>query len=243
MSSRSRSKPLDLLAPAPLPGTWGLVVGMAGIHLTTAWISWVRDWSPFWYAFILDRSPLLREGLGGQTARMVARGEHWRLLTSVFLHGDLLHMLVNAGSIWVLGRLLEPLLGTWRWLGWFVLGGLGASLASHLSGVRASDGASGGAFALLGAALILGLRLRPHLSPEDSHLLGKPLWGFTAINLFLSFVLPWIDAIGHVAGLAIGLLLGALAYSPESPAPRWLNAAWGAGLIGVFGLALIQSRW
>ncbi|MBN2798886.1 MAG: rhomboid family intramembrane serine protease [Deltaproteobacteria bacterium] len=237
MSSRSPSERLDLTAPAPIPATWGLVALTGAVHLLTGLIAWERGQAGLFAALVLDRSPVLRASVGGQVASLVDAGQWWRLVSSVLLHGDLGHLGVNLVSLWVLGRLLEPLLGSVRWLGWFFLGGVGASIGSHLAGVEASDGGSGGAFALLGAAAVLGWRLRDQLDEDDAWMMGPVLWGFIALNLVLSVVLPWIDATGHAVGLGVGLLLGALARRPGQVAPRGTVALWGLWL-GACAVAL-----
>lgn len=189
--------------------SWSLALLLLLVHLLSgAWLLAEHELS-WWDALLLDRDVGARIAVGGQYRTLVESGQSWRLFTSVFLHADALHLVVNSVAVLSLGRLLEPWVGGLRLLSWFCVGGVGASLASQLAGMTQSDGASGGAFALLGAAVVLGLRLRPKLRhAEDRRLLGPVLWGFVALNLVLSFALPFIDAVGHLGGLGIGLLLG-----------------------------------
>lgn len=156
----------------------------------------------------LDRDLQLRVSVGGQYRAFVDGGEGWRLATSVLLHGDALHLLVNVLALLGLGRILEPWVGGTRFLAWFALGGVLGSGLSHAMGLVQSDGASGGAFALLGAAAVLGWRSRDRLSVDDRRLLGPVLWAFIVGNVLLSFLLPFVDAAGHLGGLFTGLVLG-----------------------------------
>ena len=84
---------------------------------------------------------------------LVADGEWWRLITYGFLHAGLLHIGFNMFLLWLLGRELEPQLGTPRFLGIYfsslLAGAFGALL---LSPNAATVGASGAIFGLMGAA-------------------------------------------------------------------------------------------
>ncbi|MEO0600752.1 MAG: rhomboid family intramembrane serine protease [Myxococcota bacterium] len=208
MSTPSRSDLVTLDLDAPIPGTWGLVTALCVVHLAS--LGWAGGRLGLVDALVLGRPDWLRVALGGQTATLVEGGQVWRLATSVWIHADLLHLSLNALAILALGRILEPWLGAGRLLGAFAIGGVMASLASHAVGVPRSDGASGGAFALLGVAVVLGIRWRRRLDARDARLLGPVLWGLTLANVVLGFVVPRIDAIAHVGGLGVGIALGIL---------------------------------
>ncbi len=193
------------------------------------WVAWAHD-VPLLEALVFGRSPRTRTLLGGQVRVLLDRGETWRLATSVMLHADGLHLIVNAFGLVGLGRLLEPWVGAGRLLGWFALGGLGGSLASMAVAMPRSDGASGGAFALLGAAAVLGWRHRAELIPEDQRLYGPVIWGFVVLNLVLSVALPFVDLSAHAGGLLAGILLAAL---PRGPREAGLLALTAGALGGV----------
>lgn len=165
---------------------------------------------PWWSAVFLGRSVHHRIAVGGQYAPLVA-GAPWRLCTSVVLHVDALHLAMNASAVVALGQLLEPRIGGLRFAAWLFGSGFVAAVASHLFGVVSTDGASGGAFGLLGAAVVLGWRWRPRLSDEDRFVFGPLLLGFLAVNLALTALVPAINAVAHVAGLVAGLAVGAVA--------------------------------
>ncbi len=210
MSSISpRDRPREIGWEAPLRATWALVALLVAVHVGSAVHQMVTHDVSWSRALLFGRDVRFRVAVGGQYRVLVESGQAWRLVTSTLLHADALHLAVNAVAIASLGRLLEPWVGALRWASWFAIGAVGGSVASQLAGVTQSDGASGGAFALLGAALVLGARLRGELEPSDARLMGPVLWGFTALNAVLSVVLPFIDAVGHLGGLAVGLLLGA----------------------------------
>lgn len=186
------------------------------VHLFTAWVV-IRPGLPWWQALFLSRSIHHRIAVGGEYGPLV-HADPWRLCTCVLLHVDALHLFLNVTALLALGPLLEPRIGSVRWASWLAIGGVGGATFSHLVGFRQSDGASGGAFALLGAALVLGWRWRPTLSHDDRLLYGPVLGGFLVVNLVSSFVIPSINPAAHVGGLACGLVLAAL------PDRRWIRA-------------------
>jgi len=202
---------------------------MVAVHLVSALVWWSMGREDLWRALLLGREVGFRVVAGGQYRPLVVDGEVWRLYTSVFLHADGLHLLVNAVALLALGRILEPWLGARRFAAWFLAGGFAGSVTSQLAQVSQSDGASGGAFALLGVAVVLGWREREALPPEDRRLLGPILQGFLLLNLVLSFALPFVDAAGHVGGLVLGLVFGLAAPAGDempSRTIRIVEIAW-----------------
>jgi rhomboid protease GluP len=146
--------------------------------------------------------------LGANYSNFVAQGEWWRFFSSMFLHFSLMHLVFNSASLFVLGRFIEPLLGSALFLLVYLACGLAGSFASYLfnPGVI-SAGASGAIFGLFGifVAVLLSNIVRPDLRKEWLKSIGAVL----AINLGLGLFLP-IDNSAHLGGLACGVLLGLL---------------------------------
>lgn len=127
--------------------------------------------------------------------------EPWRLLTAALVHSGIWHIGLNMLALWIIGRSLEPMLGRWRFLALYVLGGLGGSVAvAIISPGTATIGASGAVFALFGALLVIGLHLGANMTG---------LWVLLGINLVIGFVpgfnIAWQ---AHVGGALIGALVG-----------------------------------
>ena len=87
---------------------------------------------------------------GGLITSRIDRGELYRLCTSIFLHGDLLHLGLNTSAMWVLGRLCQTVYGGLRSFLVFFLSGLCGAMFSWTMGSSLTVGASGGLFGLIG---------------------------------------------------------------------------------------------
>ncbi len=140
-------------------------------------------------------------------------GQWYRLLTSVFIHGGLLHIAFNMWCLWDLGRLAESIYGHWTFAAVYLISGVAASLASliwHASNPVPSVGASGAIFGIAGA-LIASFYLGEFSLPRAA-LSGtlRSVVVFVGYNLFFGAVLARTDNAAHIGGLLMGLLLGAL---------------------------------
>ena len=159
----------------------------------------------------------------------VAEGEWYRLVTSGFLHGSLLHLGFNMFALWILGRQLEPALGRINFAAVYF-----SSLLAGSLGVMVLDpnqltlGASGAVFGLFGYALVG--QFARGINPMDTG-----LGGIIVINLIFTFAVPGISIGGHVGGLIGGAAAAALMdlVRPKIQAPPWV----GSVLIVVLGAA------
>lgn len=171
-------------------------------------------------------------------------GEYYRLLTSMFLHVDLPHLMFNGFALLMLGRDVEALFGTPRFALTYFLGGLSGALASFIFTQNASVGASGAIFALFGAEVVYFYQHRDlHGQMGRQHL--QQLLFIILINLALGFASTIgegtyrIDIAGHIGGLVGGLILawfiapayrvhadyaanGGLRVVDENPIQRWM---------------------
>ncbi|MCY3833154.1 MAG: rhomboid family intramembrane serine protease [Chloroflexi bacterium] len=161
---------------------------------------------------------------------VVGEGEVYRLLTAMFLHGNLGHVFFNVYAIFIFGKSVEPIFGRVRYLLIYLLGGLSGSVASlTLGGLEgASVGASGAVFAVF-AAYGWHLYQHRHLYPNVKAQLQHMLF-LIVINLAIGFF-PGsrIDNWGHLGGLLSGLLLawriGPRLSRPTAPVRSWREFA------------------
>ena len=177
---------------------------------------------------------------GALVRGLIEAGELWRLVTCVFVHAGLTHLIFNLAGLVVLGRFAEDLFGRVRMIAVFGVAGIAGSVASYLaSPVGVSAGASGAVFGLLGAVFVEITWQRRHHRAAWT----RGMWGGLAVvtvaQLAYDFLNPVIDQWAHGAGLAAGALLG-LALSPHA---RWTRLAGHASrAIAIsFGLAVIVA--
>lgn len=128
------------------------------------------------------------------------QGEWYRLVTAMFLHGSLLHLLFNMLALYWLGTVVEQALGTWRFvLLYFVSGIAGSAGALAMSSqFDVTVGASGAIYGIMGALLVLEYRATGTFA-------GQAL-GLIVVNLALTFAIPNISVGGHLGGLVGGVL-------------------------------------
>ena len=128
--------------------------------------------------------------------------EPWRMLSAGFVHSpdSFWHILLNAYSIYIFGRVIEPMLGPVRFLVLYLVSIFGGSaMVLWLSDpVIPVVGASGAFFGLMGAYLIM---LRA--IGDNSGLLV----GLIAVNLAFGFIVPGISWQGHLGGLLAGMAI------------------------------------
>jgi membrane associated rhomboid family serine protease len=173
---------------------------------------------------------LLREQLvkwGSNLPRMtLGAGEWWRLLSSAFLHGNLVHLAMNMFALWQAGQLVERIFGSLRFAGLYLLAAIGGSLGSLLWGLLShhpvnSVGASGAVFGIIGGLFAFIGREHSGVPPTVVRDLRSSLVPFLLFNIGAGFLYPHTDNAAHIGGLAAGWLAGhLLARSLHVPAPR-----------------------
>jgi membrane associated rhomboid family serine protease len=146
----------------------------------------------------------------GLIGAMVADGEPYRLLTAGFLHAGFMHVAFNMIALYFLGRILEPSIGTARFLMIYFVSMLAGSFGAILlsSNVAITVGASGAVFGLFAATFIIAYgRGLGHIASEIGVIIG--------INLLLTFTISGISIGGHLGGLIGGGICGMLVIAGE----------------------------
>lgn len=130
--------------------------------------------------------------------------QYYRLLTSGFLHDGFLHVLFNMWFLYVMGRILEPVVGRVNFLVIYFVSLLAGSFGALLFEPQAPTvGASGACFGILGALIVI------------AHFRRISIWqsglGLTlVINVVFSLSVPGISIGGHIGGLIGGAICGLL---------------------------------
>jgi membrane associated rhomboid family serine protease len=178
--------------------------------------------------YLVDGKPQFVDG--------VDDGAVWQLLTSMFTHVQLWHIGFNMVALYVLGPQLELVLGRVRFLALYLLSGLvGSATVYWLAGAHSvTVGASGALFGLMGALIIVALKIRGDVQGLVV-LVGINL----AITLFGRGFISWQ---GHLGGLVGGLLIGlALVYAPRERRTAWQLLGLGAVAAAVVVAVLVRS--
>jgi len=145
---------------------------------------------------------------GSNVSGLTLHGEPWRLLSCLFVHAGLSHLLLNMFSLWLLGLLVEDRVGPLRLALVYLASGVGGGLASlwwHTDGIN-SVGASGAIFGLYGFLLALLVSKTLVLDKSDRRaMLGLVL--YLVLSNLLSGLTGNIDNAAHLGGLLTGLLV------------------------------------
>jgi rhomboid protease GluP len=147
----------------------------------------------------------------GQVNILVLNGWWWQLLTSMFVHGGLMHLVGNMLFLFIFGLRGEEMFNLPEYLGIYLLGGLTGNLLSlaFLPLDVPSVGASGAIFALFGACTIYARRS-----------IGQSIIGALIYAFFLLMLSSGanVNYLAHIGGLATGLLIGYLLARRRKPA-------------------------
>jgi rhomboid protease GluP len=144
--------------------------------------------------------------IGALSRDAVLAGEWWRVVTAIFLHGSVNHLVGNAVALFVLGMVCEHAFGRVQFVSLFVWSGIAGSLVSMLTSPGPSVGASGAIFGLQGAAIVLFRRHRERLLVRDRRI-GVVLIVWALYTIVQGMLTPYVDNGAHLGGLLGGMLL------------------------------------
>lgn len=162
----------------------------------------------------LDINILVLVQFGAKVNELIIYGEYWRLVTSAFLHADMLHILFNMYALYSLGRIVETELGGIRYLIIYFFSAITAGLLSFYLTPNIAVGASGAIFGLLGAMLIMALFGKSKALKS----MVRSILFILGLNLFIGFAgSANIDNFGHVGGLLGGIFVATIFMLMERP--------------------------
>ena len=140
---------------------------------------------------------------GANFSRLVKNGEIYRLVSYMFLHAGIMHILLNMYSLYIVGTKVEDFFGKWKYLLIYFISGISGGLLSiGLSQDTISVGASGAIFGLFGALIYFGYSYRGYIGS----MIRSQIIPIVVYNLLIGFFIPGIDMWGHVGGLIGGIL-------------------------------------
>ncbi len=153
------------------------------------------------------------------------QGEWWRIVTGSFMHGGIAHIALNMFALYQLGRFVETMLGSPRFLIVYAISLVGGGIAVVVFAPdQPTVGASGAIFGLFGALLGIGVRMGKRGRSLISQVVPTLI-----INLVFTFAVPFISKAGHLGGLASGFAAGLALYAmrPREHVPVAIDTATG----------------
>lgn len=172
-------------------------------NLTSIWLLMAVNFLLF-IATLIDRD-LIIHLLGLQPVGLLDRP--WTILTNLFVHGGIGHIIANMFALYFFGRYLAALIGERSFLQTYFLGGILGNVFYVLlaSPFSIAIGASGAIFALGGALTMMRPKLRVFIFPIPAPL---PLWVAVIGGFFILSLFPGIAWQAHLGGLVLGLIAG-----------------------------------
>jgi rhomboid protease GluP len=160
----------------------------------------------------------------GAKAQVFQTGQWWRLVTAGFLHGGIVHILMNSWVLFDLGAQVEEIYGAARMIVFYFVATVCGFFLSSVWSAGLSVGASAGLFGLIGAMIALGVRNRAH--PMGAAIRGMYI-RWAVYGLLLGLVIGRIDNAAHIGGLAGGFVVGYIAGTPKL-VDSWSERFWRA---------------
>lgn len=143
-------------------------------------------------------------------SQVIDHNEYWRLISYMFLHAHISHLLVNLFGLYWFGRIAENIFGTSRFLAIFFVGGALSGVVHVLLSDVPAVGASGGVMAIFGAVAAGVYRLK-HRIPDGVRKTELALMaGLAAAQIILDQIIPHVAGWAHAGGIAAGFVIGML---------------------------------
>jgi rhomboid protease GluP len=202
---------------------------------------------------------------GAKTNYWIQHGhQYWRLVTPVFIHVNLIHVLINMYSLWVIGPWVEKLYGSAKFVVFWVVTGIAGVLASYLTVIPGSHpglissflikpnddpsaGASGALFGLVGVLFVFGIKYRHELPEGFKRAFGTGMVPIILLNLGIGFLARGvIDNAAHMGGLLSGAAFAAVVSYKRPGMPTGVTVAWRvlqiAALVLISGCFFMAAR-
>lgn len=161
--------------------------------------------------------------------------EPWRMITTIFVHSgtSVFHILFNGYSLYILGSLVEKLVGPGRFFTLFLLSGFGGSvLVLYLAPASAVVGASGAIFGLFGAIFVI---QRSFGGPNIQ------LVVVLVLNLVMGFIIPGVSWQAHIGGLLTGAIVASALVNTRGKSNQLQRLSVGAIGIALAALSLVRA--
>lgn len=151
---------------------------------------------------------------------VVAKGEWYRLLTSLFLHSGATHIVMNMLSLYIVGTMVERLFSASSYLGIYFISALFGSFVSiYVHPTGWAVGASGAIFGIFGALAGFAWVHRKTMQKQFMEFM-RSFGLILVINFVIGIVFPSIDMSAHIGGLIAGMIGGF--FVAKNPTYIWI---------------------
>jgi membrane associated rhomboid family serine protease len=165
---------------------------------------------------------------GASFGPRTTNGEWWRLVTMLFVHTNVLHLVADVVGVLAIGLVLERIVGPVAFAGVYVTAGVCSSaLTLAASPMAVSAGASGAIFGVCGLALVAFIRGVRHTAPRVPLTVVKGIASGAAVFVVYSLATSAIGSGPEILSLLVGCLCGVLVRqrADDRPAPAIRSAA------------------
>jgi rhomboid protease GluP len=177
--------------------------------------------------------------LGMTGAYAWAQGRWWTLLTAIYLHGGILHLVFNLMWINQLAPAVEEAFGRARLVILFTVSGVAGYVVSNLAGVGFSVGASGAVFGLVGAMVCFGRSRGGWFGVAVFRQYGQ----WAVLLLVMGFLMPGVNNLAHVGGLAGGYLTALLLGHSEGARERGTHGVIAIACLALTAISFALAIW
>ncbi len=222
VETRSTADALGGLIPQAQFLTIVILLINTGLYVAT--LLWSQRTAGGQGGFSFDPDGQTLFDFGGKWPRAIAAGQWWRLITAGFLHGGIMHILMNSWGLFNVGSQVEESYGASRFWVIYIISTVTGYLASFYGSPSLSIGASAGIFGLIGAMIAFSVREGTSQSAAMRSFYIQ--WAIFGLVMGLW---PGIDNFAHLGGLAGGFVVGYIAATPRrigSPGAVAMERMW-----------------
>ena len=204
---KSRNKAKSRRKDTDLSEALSLIIPKKGIKVITPILLWINIIVFIVTVLWADVDIMYPTGgqllnSGGLLYDKVAGGEIWRIISSIFIHAGIAHLLYNGINLVIAGIFVELTFGRTKYILIYLLSGIIAAITAMLWNPESiSVGASGAIFGLFGAIFVQEYQIRGNKA------FSSFISIYIGISLLSGFVIPGISNTAHIAGLISGAII------------------------------------
>lgn len=192
--------------------------------------------------FIPGEEILLK--FGAKDLVSIAQGDWWRLITPMFVHIGLIHLMFNSYAIKAIGYQVEFLIGPRWFLFLYFFSGVFGNVCSAIVSPAMSAGASGAILGLLGCGLYVERRIKSRFEFQSGRRARNGIYFINVVGIvILGIVVPNIDNAAHMGGLISGFLIGKAILRIVPNRLVSMNPRKGFVLLSLLGLTFLAGTW